>query len=132
MRGSVHERDSADARLGRRPSGTGDRPAAGAGPASGPRAGTGAGAVRVLVCGVGRTDLHLAEGDLPPKRHAVTPGHEVVGWVDVLGPQATRFRVGERIGVAWLGSTRYQAADAPRCLSLRRRARCQAGGPVGG
>jgi propanol-preferring alcohol dehydrogenase len=52
-----------------------------------------------------RTDLHLAEGDLPPRRPAVTPGHEVVGLVDALGEGASRFAVGERIGVAWLGAT---------------------------
>jgi propanol-preferring alcohol dehydrogenase len=61
--------------------------------------------VRVLVCGVCRTDLHLAEGDLAPKRPGVTPGHEVVGRVDALGPDTRRFRIGDRIGVAWLGST---------------------------
>lgn len=61
--------------------------------------------VRVLVCGVCRTDLHLAEGDLAPKRPGVTPGHEVVGRVDALGPETSRFRIGDRIGVAWLGST---------------------------
>jgi alcohol dehydrogenase, propanol-preferring len=61
--------------------------------------------VRVSVCGVCRTDLHLAEGDLPPRRPAVTPGHEVVGLVDALGEGASRFAVGERIGVAWLGAT---------------------------
>ena len=52
-----------------------------------------------------RTDLHLAEGDLPPRRHGVTPGHEIVGRVDALGQAASRFALGERIGVAWLGRT---------------------------
>jgi alcohol dehydrogenase, propanol-preferring len=61
--------------------------------------------VRVRCCGVCRTDLHLAEGDLLPRRPAVTPGHEVVGDVDALGPGAQRFSVGDRIGVAWLGGT---------------------------
>jgi alcohol dehydrogenase, propanol-preferring len=61
--------------------------------------------VRVVCCGVCRTDLHLAEGDLPPRRPAVTPGHEVVGLVDASGEGASRFAVGERIGVAWLGAT---------------------------
>jgi propanol-preferring alcohol dehydrogenase len=61
--------------------------------------------VRVSACGVCRTDLHLTEGDLAPKHRAVTPGHEVVGRVDALGPQTSRFRIGDRIGVAWLGST---------------------------
>jgi propanol-preferring alcohol dehydrogenase len=61
--------------------------------------------VRVGCCGVCRTDLHLAEGDLPPRRPEVVPGHEVVGVVDALGPGAGRFAIGERIGVAWLGRT---------------------------
>jgi propanol-preferring alcohol dehydrogenase len=61
--------------------------------------------IKVNCCGVCRTDLHLAEGDLPPRRPAVTPGHEVVGLVDALGEGASRFAVGERIGVAWLGAT---------------------------
>jgi alcohol dehydrogenase, propanol-preferring len=70
-----------------------------------PEPGPGQVRVRVSVCGVCRTDLHLAEGDLAPKHPAVTPGHEVVGRVDALGPQTSRFRIGERIGVAWLGFT---------------------------
>jgi alcohol dehydrogenase, propanol-preferring len=60
--------------------------------------------VRVAVCGVCRTDLHLAEGDLPPRRPGVgtVPGHEVVGVVDAVGDRASRFAVGDRIGIAWL------------------------------
>jgi propanol-preferring alcohol dehydrogenase len=63
--------------------------------------------VRLLVrtCGVCRTDLHLAEGDLPPRAGGVVPGHEVVGVVDALGSCASRFAVGDRVGVAWLRST---------------------------
>jgi propanol-preferring alcohol dehydrogenase len=61
--------------------------------------------VRVSMCGVCRTDLHLAEGDLVPKRPGVVPGHEVVGVVDRAGPGVTRFAVGDRIGVAWLRHT---------------------------
>lgn len=61
--------------------------------------------VRVSCCGVCRTDLHLAEGDLPPHRPAVVPGHEVVGRVEAAGPGAGRFSVGERVGVPWLGRT---------------------------
>jgi propanol-preferring alcohol dehydrogenase len=67
--------------------------------------------IRVLCCGVCRTDLHLAEGDLPPKAPDVTPGHEVVGEVVAAGPGAVRFQAGDRAGVAWLagtdGSCRY-------------------------
>ncbi len=61
--------------------------------------------VQVRCCGVCRTDLHLVEGDLAPRRVQVTPGHEVVGVVDSLGPGAERFAVGDRVGVAWLGGT---------------------------
>ena len=61
--------------------------------------------IRVRVCGVCRTDLHLAEGDLAPRRRRVTPGHEVVGTVDALGPGATRWHLGDRIGVPWLAHT---------------------------
>ena len=70
-----------------------------------PEPGPGEVRVRVSVCGVCRTDLHLAEGDLLPHRPNTIPGHEIVGTVDVLGPGATRFEVGERIGIAWLGRT---------------------------
>lgn len=61
--------------------------------------------VRVSACGVCRTDLHLAEGDLPPRRPGTVPGHEVVGVVEALGAGATRFTRGDRIGIAWLRST---------------------------
>jgi propanol-preferring alcohol dehydrogenase len=74
-----------------------DRPA--------PEPGPGEVRVRVLACGVCRTDLHLAEGDLPPHRPGTVPGHEVVGEVDALGPGANRFSVGDRIGIAWLRRT---------------------------
>jgi alcohol dehydrogenase, propanol-preferring len=61
--------------------------------------------VRVRVCGVCRTDLHVTEGDLPPHRPRVTPGHEVIGTVDQLGPDARRWRVGDRVGIPWLAHT---------------------------
>lgn len=60
---------------------------------------------RVRACGVCRTDLHLAEGDLPPRRPGVVPGHEVVGEVVALGEGCTRFSPGDRIGIAWLRHT---------------------------
>jgi propanol-preferring alcohol dehydrogenase len=71
------------------------------------RAEPGAGQLRVAVscCGVCRTDLHLAEGDLTPRRPGVVPGHEVVGRVDALGAGADRFRLGDRVGIPWLGLT---------------------------
>ncbi|MGY2744054.1 zinc-dependent alcohol dehydrogenase family protein [Pseudarthrobacter sp. O4] len=61
--------------------------------------------LRVRVCGVCRTDLHLAEGELEPKHAGTIPGHEVVGEVLRCGTRARRFRPGERVGVAWLGGT---------------------------
>jgi propanol-preferring alcohol dehydrogenase len=61
--------------------------------------------VRVLACGVCRTDLHVTEGDLPVHRPAVVPGHEVVGEVAGLGDGVDGWRVGDRVGVAWLRST---------------------------
>ena len=62
-------------------------------------------AIRVSTCGVCRTDLHVVEGDLPSRRRPVIPGHQVVGRVDRLGASATRFRIGDRVGVAWLHRT---------------------------
>jgi propanol-preferring alcohol dehydrogenase len=70
-----------------------------------PRPGPGEVRVRVAACGVCRTDLHLAEGDLPPHRPRTVPGHEIVGVVDEVGPGAGRFAVGDRIGGAWLRGT---------------------------
>ncbi len=70
-----------------------------------PEPGPGEVRVQVLTCGVCRTDLHLAEGDLAPRRPQVTPGHEVVGIVDALGEGADRFALGERVGVPWLAHT---------------------------
>lgn len=61
--------------------------------------------VRVSACGVCRTDLHVAEGDLPQHRDRVVPGHEVVGIVDRQGAGAGRFRPGDRVGIAWLRHT---------------------------
>jgi propanol-preferring alcohol dehydrogenase len=70
-----------------------------------PQPGRGQVRVRIRCCGVCRTDLHLAEGDLPPRRPGVVPGHEVVGVVEQLGAGARRFAIGDRVGVAWLGGT---------------------------
>ena len=73
--------------------------------------------VRVDACGVCRTDLHVAEGDLPVHRRDVVPGHEVVGRVVDVGPDTTtEFGVGDRVGIAWLratcGACRYCARGA--------------------
>ena len=61
--------------------------------------------VRVRACGVCRTDLHLAEGDLAPRRPGVVPGHEVVGDVDVVGPGCGLLAEGDRVGIPWLACT---------------------------
>jgi propanol-preferring alcohol dehydrogenase len=70
-----------------------------------PHPGPGEVRVRVSCCAVCRTDLHLAEGALPPRRPEVIPGHQVVGVVDQLGAGADRFEIGDRVGIAWLGGT---------------------------
>lgn len=70
-------------------------------PAPGPREAR----VRVEACGVCRTDLHLTEGDLAPRRPRTVPGHEIVGRVEALGPACERLAVGDRVGIAWLRGT---------------------------
>jgi alcohol dehydrogenase, propanol-preferring len=81
-----------------------------------PDAGPGEVRLRVRVCGVCRTDLHLTEGDLLPRRPRVTPGHEIVGIVDQLGPGSTRWRLGDRLGAPWLAHT---CGTCAFCLSGR-------------
>jgi propanol-preferring alcohol dehydrogenase len=61
--------------------------------------------VRVEVCGVCRTDLHLADGDLAARAPGTVPGHEVVGEVVARGTAASRFELGDRVGIAWLRRT---------------------------
>ncbi|MEU2927392.1 zinc-binding alcohol dehydrogenase family protein [Streptomyces sp. NPDC007251] len=61
--------------------------------------------VRVRACGVCRTDLHVAEGDLPVHRAGVTPGHEAVGEVVGAGAAVRGYAAGDRVGVAWLRRT---------------------------
>jgi propanol-preferring alcohol dehydrogenase len=70
--------------------------------------------VRVLACGVCRTDLHVCEGDLAPKHPRIVPGHEIVGVVEQLGVGCKRFAPGERVGIAWLRET------CGACASCRR------------
>ncbi|MFI5776525.1 zinc-binding alcohol dehydrogenase family protein [Nocardia sp. NPDC051570] len=80
-----------------------------------PEPGPGELLVRVLACGVCRTDLHVAEGDLEVHRPGVVPGHEVVGEVVARGPDAgDEFGVGDRIGIAWLRHTCGQCAYCVR------------------
>jgi len=68
----------------------------------------------VSTCGVCRTDLHVTEGDLPVHQPNVVPGHEIVGVVDELGTNSSRFTPGDRIGIAWLADT------CGRCRFCRR------------
>ena len=69
--------------------------------------------LRVRACAVCRTDLHLQDGDLPMARWPVVPGHEIVGTVEVCGADVAALRVGQRVGVPWLGSA------CGRCLYCR-------------
>jgi len=80
--------------------------------------------VRVEVCAVCRTDLHVIEGDLELRRPGLVPGHQAVGWVAALGTAARRFRVGDRVGIAWLrqtcGACRFCArGDENLCIDPR-------------
>ena len=79
-----------------------------------PEIGAGDLLVRVDACGVCRTDLHVAEGDLPVHRPRVVPGHEVVG--EVVGDRAavTRLAAGDRVGIAWLRRTCGECRLLPR------------------
>ncbi len=70
-----------------------------------PRPAAGQALIRVNACGVCRTDLHIVEGELAPRKSPVVPGHQVVGEVEETGPGASRFRPGARVGVPWLHRT---------------------------
>lgn len=61
--------------------------------------------LRVIACGVCRTDLHVVEGELPPRKSPVIPGHQVVGVIDKVGNAVRRLKVGARVGVPWLHRT---------------------------
>ncbi len=61
--------------------------------------------VRVAACGVCRTDLHVIDGDLPEPKLPIIPGHEIVGRVDAIGPNVDNLRIGQRVGIPWLGHT---------------------------
>jgi propanol-preferring alcohol dehydrogenase len=78
----------------------------------------GAGEIRVRIgaCGVCRTDLHVFDGELPEQRLPIVPGHEIVGRVDALGPGVEGLRIGERVGVPWLGHT---CGHCPYCLGAQ-------------
>jgi propanol-preferring alcohol dehydrogenase len=70
-----------------------------------PRPGPGEITIEVSACGVCRTDLQLVEGDLEPRRLPVVPGHQAVGRVRAIGAGVTRWRPGDRAGIAWLGGS---------------------------
>jgi len=72
--------------------------------------------IRTLVCGVCRTDIHIAEGDLPLKKSPVILGHEIVGIVDEVGENVERFSVGDHAGAYWLYSS---CGKCKYCLSQR-------------
>jgi propanol-preferring alcohol dehydrogenase len=81
-----------------------------------PTAGAGEILVRILTCGVCRTDLHLTEGDLEPKGANMIPGHEIVAIIEQLGIGCEIFSVGNRVGIAWLRET---DGTCKYCLSGR-------------
>ncbi|MDH4050841.1 MAG: zinc-dependent alcohol dehydrogenase family protein [Rubrivivax sp.] len=81
-----------------------------------PQPGPGQVRLAVSACGVCRTDLHLADGDLPLPGHPVVPGHEIVGRVSALGPGAAGLQIGQRVGVPWLG---WVCGTCDHCLAGR-------------
>ena len=60
--------------------------------------------VRISTCGICHTDLHVIEGELPSKKLPIVPGHEIVGVVNAVGENVSRFGEGDKVGVAWLNS----------------------------
>ena len=72
--------------------------------------------VKIAACGVCRTDLHVVDGDLPNPHLPIIPGHEIVGRIDALGPGVEGLRLGERVGIPWLGHT---DGVCPYCLAGR-------------
>lgn len=69
--------------------------------------------VAVSACGVCRTDLHVVDGDLPEPKLPIIPGHEIVGRVDAIGAGVQGVRLGERVGIPWLGHT---CGTCPYCM----------------
>jgi alcohol dehydrogenase, propanol-preferring len=61
--------------------------------------------IKVRCCAICRTDLHVIEGDLPKQKLPIVPGHQIVGTVDSLGPGCSKYKAGQRVGVAWLRHT---------------------------
>lgn len=71
--------------------------------------------IKIAACGICRTDLHVCEGELEPKRPQVVPGHQIVGKIAGKGSEVSEFETGERVGIAWLnrtcGNCRYCRKD---------------------
>ncbi len=70
-----------------------------------PIPGTGEVQVKISACGVCRTDLHVVDGDLTEPKLPIIPGHEIVGTISVLGEGVDHFKLGDRVGIPWLGRT---------------------------
>jgi alcohol dehydrogenase, propanol-preferring len=70
-----------------------------------PKPSTGEIRVTISACGVCRTDLHVVDAELPGIRYPIIPGHEIVGRVDQLGSAVSTHRIGDRVGIPWLGHT---------------------------
>jgi propanol-preferring alcohol dehydrogenase len=72
--------------------------------------------VKVVACGVCRTDLHVVDGELPDPQVPIIPGHEIVGRIDAIGPRVEGLHLGQRVGIPWLGHT---CGVCPYCVSQR-------------
>lgn len=72
--------------------------------------------IKILACGVCRTDLHIVDGEIADARYPVVPGHEIVGRIVEMGDRVSGFTVGDRVGVPWLGSS---CGHCPYCLASR-------------
>ena len=81
-----------------------------------PQPGSGEIRVKISACGVCRTDLHVVDGELPDPKVPIIPGHEIVGRIDLLGAGVKELKIGERVGVPWLGHT---CGVCPYCLEHR-------------
>ena len=78
-----------------------------------PQPGPGEIRVKVAACGVCRTDLHVVDGELPDPKVPIIPGHEIVGRIDLLGVGVKGLKMGERVGIPWLGHT---CGVCPYCI----------------
>ena len=66
--------------------------------------------IRVLACGVCRTDVHIMDNDLTPPSFPVIPGHQIIGIVEQTGSEVTGLKRGDKVGVPWLGDTCRQCS----------------------